>query len=967
MSNSENIPSSHEHQRPHITFSNSLRVKLVTCLLSLIILLIIATFAVLSYTEKNLLYERNYEFSQQLGHTIVAELGHRVALAETLTKSLARLGETLEKKEELYKNTLPHVINNQKMTSIAGGGIWPEPYKFNSTKERNSFFWGRNKQGNLQFFNDYNDPQGSGYHHEEWYVPARYLPKTKVYWSKSYMDPYSYEPMVTCTAPMYQNGEFSGVSTVDLKLKGLDDFFEEKAASTGGYIFALDRNNKLLSFPKSELAKTTILQNGNKTEEYKTLNELCKDLSELTQLNKKLTEINNSIIEKNINQESLRAQAHTIAQNSYQISTQESLTIAAFLNSDIVKQEDLLFIEEDPLLREKSMCSIFIMPETGWKIIVTTPTSRVNAFAIKVKYSLLGMLVFLELITLFVMLYFFNNNIINPLKGMCKKLQQDNIDDSSLQLNENRKDEFGLLSYEINKRSNLIKNIISQLKSSNLGLEKRVEERTAEIKDALEKLQAAKDNAEDANKSKSLFLANMSHEIRTPMNAILGYSDILSKKINDPEYARYLKIIKNSGNTLLSLINDILDLSKIEAGKLELSYICVNPKLLFESFFEQFSDLVKKKKLSFNIDISDNLPKAILIDEIRLKQVLYNIIGNAVKFTQEGSITLKVNDFTEDNALIFSITDTGRGIPPDQINGIFQNFEQIDKIEDSNLGGTGLGLAITKKIIELMNGKIDVSSAVGQGTTFTITLTELKTFDISGSPKSEITKEYSFAPNKILIADDISTNIGLIQTYLLDYPFEVVAAKDGQEAFDLTRLHKPDIVLMDLKMPIMNGYETCQAIKEDESLRHTPIIALTANAVKSSNSKICQHFDDYLYKPLKQEDLLEKLAKYLENSTNHKNDDAKDSDVENSGNAQQVLSQLDSMNDQILNAAQSLEILELNKVLTLLHKTVEDNSIRPVVLWTQKLQEHYDNFEMDELAKELQKIHQVKEELSLIN
>lgn len=944
--------------RPH--FRNSLKIRLTLYLLALFTLLIIATYAVLSYTTNNVLHEREYEYNHELGVNIISEIRSRLAETESLAKAIARMAETLDKDSELFKKTFPVVIDNQGTDSIAGGGIWPEPFKFSPGLERSSFFWGRTSEGILKFYNDYNNPEGPGYHNEEWYVPARFLKKNQVYWSKSYMDPYSFEPMVTCTAPIFENDQFTGVTTIDLKLTGLNGLFAQKAEAFGGYLFAVDRNNKLLSFPDNKVSKNISFSDSGRSEEYKTISELEKSLPAFKKLSKELENVNRNIISKYEGNTQIPLQSKLISDGSYQINSDESLLISTFLNSQINTEKSYFFTENDPVLGEKTMHSIFLMPETGWKFILATPASKMDSIVTQVKNTLLALLILLQIIALLMMLYIFHHDITGPLNKMCHELQQAEDNDNPVLIKQSRQDEIGQLAYEINKRSSVIEDVIQQLKGSNLELEKRVELSGSEIKDTLKLLKDAKEKAESANKSKSLFLANMSHEIRTPMNAIMGYTDILTKKTKDPEHSRFLKIIRNSGKTLLSLINDILDLSKIEAGKLDLNFGSVNTRTLFSSIPDQFDALIKEKKLEFILDISEKLPNAILIDETRMRQVLNNIIGNAIKFTDKGSIELKVYDFTENNELIFSVKDTGRGIPRDQLESIFENFEQVESNQYDQLEGTGLGLAITHKLLKIMNGDISVKSELHVGTEFTVTIKNIESFDLHEDRDEETEKHYDFKKASILIADDVWFNKDMIKTYLEDYPFEFIYASDGKTAIEKAQKHMPDIILMDIKMPVMNGIEACKIIHADENLQDIPVIATTANAVKDAEEEIQNIFDDCLYKPLKKSHLLETLALFLQNDkTVIYHESPEDADV-----AKEIAEfvQNELLAD-IKKAAESLEITDLKKLIERMNQLSNEKSSKIFRKWVTNINTNFNNFDMDALAQNLNDAEKIIKEL----
>jgi signal transduction histidine kinase/DNA-binding response OmpR family regulator len=939
----------------------SLRVKLTLYHIFFLIALVVSTILALFYIEDKLLIEQGHAYTQQLGNRIVAELGQRITMTEAMTKSLARLGENLEKKDEIFKRVIPQVLDFQGDDRIAGGGIWPEPYAYDPKLQRKSFFWGRQENSKLQFFDDYNNIEGPGYHHEEWYVPARYLNRERVYWSKSYMDPYSYEPMVTCTAPMFVKGKFSGVSTIDLKLTGLDTFFSKKAEAVDGYIFALDRNNKLLSFPDLTIAKSYTTDNKGKiSEEFLSLEELATKKKSYSELNSQLKSINNSL-KSTLKNNKFKLQSELIAQNSYQIELKEAELIAATLNVNPEAIEQRIFNKDDPILNKSVMYSIFLVPETGWKIIVAVPKETVNAFATKVTYSILYVIIILELIILLAMLWIISRSVTSPLKVMCDQLRQSpNIETGEdIKLNENRNDELGVLSYEINKRSHLIKNAIDKLKDSNTGLEKRVHDRTAEIERALKQLEEAKENAESANNSKSLFLANMSHEIRTPMNAILGYADILDKTIVDPKLKGHLSTIKASGETLLNLINDILDLSKVEAGKIDLNFEIVNPKIIFKNIYRQFYESAQAKGITLNLTINADLPDAVLIDEHRMNQILTNIVSNAIKFTNTGSVTIKVESYNRNiSQLIFSIIDTGVGIPEGEIDNIFENFVQIEQLNSSHFSGTGLGLAITRKLTHLMDGEINVKSTFGQGTTFQVILSNVEPVASPREMNRSLNEKYIFDKATLLIVDDIPINRELLVHYFEDYPFVIYQASNGQEALDKCNTNNFDLVLMDMKMPIMDGYTATKLIKEKN--KNIPVIAVTASALKTSEQEIRNLCEGYLRKPINEKDLLQELAKYIK----HRKEKISVLDktvIKN--HSKKILSLLNDLTSEITEAAENLEITQLSLLVDKLDKINADYSCDVFNQWLCKLKEEFNSFNMQGLAGHLNEVQKIKLEL----
>ncbi|MGV3526700.1 MAG: ATP-binding protein [Candidatus Sericytochromatia bacterium] len=409
------------------------------------------------------------------------------------------------------------------------------------------------------------------------------------------------------------------------------------------------------------------------------------------------------------------------------------------------------------------------------------------------------------------------------------------------------------------------------LRQLNARLEQRVIERTHELEESLGQLEYAKLEAEAASRAKSEFLANMSHEIRTPMNAILGFTELLNEEIPDRRLRQYLEAISSSGRTLLGLINDILDLSKIEAGKLQIEPVAVNPYRLFREVQGVFGPKIREKEIDFYIEIDPELPAAIVFDEIRMRQVLFNLIGNAVKFTEHGHIKISVAkqphlSDTQQINLRVAVEDTGIGIPLEDQERIFEAFQQREGQSTRKYGGTGLGLTITRRLVEMMNGELSVTSAPGKGSTFTVTLQGIDIAQNEPAPAEapSAQRQVKFKAARILIADDISLNRVLIRTYFEASALQFSEAENGLEALEMAREERPDLILMDLKMPIMDGYEATLQLRQSARTADIPVIALTASGMKQDEALILQRgFNGYLRKPVLKQDLVQELARFL--------------------------------------------------------------------------------------------------------
>lgn len=419
---------------------------------------------------------------------------------------------------------------------------------------------------------------------------------------------------------------------------------------------------------------------------------------------------------------------------------------------------------------------------------------------------------------------------------------------------------------ELESLADSFNQMAGQLKTSFIELESRVEERTAELKEA-------KLVADRANQAKSEFLANMSHELRTPLNGILGYAQILNRSKTLPVKERHgVEIIHQCGSHLLTLINDVLDLSKIEARKLELA-----PKAIhFPSFLQGVAEICRiradQKGIDFVYSPDPQLPEGIFADEKRLRQVLLNLLGNAIKFTDKGSVTLKVA-VVENQAnpsthrIKFQVEDTGVGIAPDQLDKIFQAFEQVGD-RQRQAEGTGLGLAISQKIVQLMNGQIQVKSKPGIGSDFF--------FEVELAIATDWAQQNSIATGKqiigyegqrrhLLVVDDRWENRAILVNLLEPLGFQVSEAENGQVGLEKIRQLSPDLVITDLAMPVMNGFELLKQVRSANDLQHQKVIVSSASVAQADRElSLDAGGNDFLPKPVEVSELFNLLATYLE-------------------------------------------------------------------------------------------------------
>ena len=384
------------------------------------------------------------------------------------------------------------------------------------------------------------------------------------------------------------------------------------------------------------------------------------------------------------------------------------------------------------------------------------------------------------------------------------------------------------------------------------------------------KLRKALVKAEEASKAKEEFLAAMSHEIRTPLNAIIGLTDHIIDDKPKTTHKKHLEIIQGSGKHLLSLLNDVLDFSKIKAGKIEIEQTAINLKKLIEDTVKAMSLSAESKGIALKSNIDSNVPSQVLADKLRINQILINLISNAVKFTSEGDveIIIRVVSDTKDSCdILFSVKDTGMGIAADKLETIFRSFEQEDSSTSRKFGGTGLGLAICKQLVELMNGELKVKSQIDQGSEFFFTLSLPKVKEksnedsLSEALKTEIVKLEGL---KVLCVEDNEINQMVVEQYFRSWSIDVTFAGSGEEALRLFGDNLYDMVFMDIRLPDMSGYDITRKLREKYPDRNEPILAFTAEIDESTSHKILEAgMLDFVTKPFSPEDIVKKILKYL--------------------------------------------------------------------------------------------------------
>ncbi len=490
----------------------------------------------------------------------------------------------------------------------------------------------------------------------------------------------------------------------------------------------------------------------------------------------------------------------------------------------------------------------------------------------------------------------------------------------------------------------------------------------------------AKLQAERNSQEKTAFLANMSHEIRTPMNAILGFSELLQDDLREPKHRQYLQSIRTSAGSLLQLINDILDMSKVEAGVMELHPEPTDPREVCNFIHTVFSEPAAKKGVKLECKVAEDLPHALLLDRIRLRQVLVNLVGNAVKFTDHGNIYVRVQWEKQKSsshiALIIEVQDTGVGIPTDKLEAIFKPFVQAGAHLEKEKHGTGLGLSIVKRLTEMMGGTVVAASVVGKGSAFSLRFPEVAiSARLPVAEKLETPNETNFnelQPFTLLVVDDNETNCQLVAGMFAGSHHRVFFGFSGKEGVNQARALHPDVILLDIRMPGMDGKEALAEIRKIAGMELTPIIAFTASSLMSDDNELKERFSGYIRKPFSKHELFDELAQFFRRqpvtelvATTPQAPATSPSPAQPTPPAPELIAQLRTLVGEEWPAIRdSLAINESRAFAARLEALALKWSCLPLLAYAQTLSRHAENYAIVDLEKDLHEFSALVERIA---
>ncbi|MDD1794298.1 ATP-binding protein [Enterovibrio sp. ZSDZ42] len=810
-------------------------VKALWIVALMLTVVVITIVYVLETTGDSMVRESANQRVEAQVETVAQSLGQLSNNVETIAFSLANTLSLDDSETDIEKKLSAMLSNKNIKRIVASGGFWPEPFLYDENRAKASVFIEMGQDGLYSRIDDYNADSAAPYHTAEWYAPARYSSE-EAYWSRAYIDPFTQESMVTCSVPIFAGGKFAGVVTIDVRLAELQAFLTRSGQKIGGYMMMFDRSSRIMSYPETLSDQRPILlpsvrEIANSQPDFA---ELALVISLATQGERLVTQ----------SDPKLQDIAESIVSSSPDIDLGYALSVATELapNPSVFRPTERLFIhrlDNDPILQEATVVFGRTLPDTDWLLVGALPERLLQVEATKLKNDLFFAMALVAIVLVGIAYLAIHLQIVRPMARVRSALISQRGDVPFAPIDYAERDELGMLVSEFNQLStNLVE---------------------------------TRERAVDAARAKQLFLANISHEIRTPMNGILGASSLMQDEPMTSKQAEYLSVISHSSRGLMSLINNILDFSKMESSHLKLE------EAPFD--LEQVSTYVRdlmlptitnKPQLVFDLVYEENCPRRFLGDAHRIEQIVLNLVSNALKFTDSGIVRLKVamnQNGGRYTGVSIQVSDTGVGIPADKYSVIFDEFQQADTSTTRKFGGSGLGLAITKQLVDLMGGEIAVTSEVGRGSQFTVILPLNIEKDSVDTKGHELLKQRNdaFAGRHCLLVEDNAINLMIAEKMLMKLGFSVDKATDGIAALDKTKVQGYDIIFMDIQMPLMDGLEATRQIRSSDSFNHqTPIVAMTANVLKDDIWRcISNGMQGHIGKPLRETDIYTACSKVL--------------------------------------------------------------------------------------------------------
>ncbi len=685
---------------------SGMRARGVLFILSTGFILLVGIGLVMATRGRSLVYDETIKILEEKVGNAVSKLGTKLSETAALARSEASLLKLLNHDEKAIRKVLPGVLDFNGNRTIAGGGIWPEPFLFSKNRERRSFFWGRDTSGVLKYFDDYNDPKGAGYHHEEWYVPTRYTHEDRCYWSGSYTDPYSFQPMVTCSVPAFERGKFLGVSTVDLKLDGLHEKVAELAKETGGYLFVLDRDNKFITFPSPDLAKLTGTGvKGKKTAEFMNVMAFAKKIPEFYPIAQMAESINRELLFQGKAQATYQTGLpKKLKDGSYQIDPNAAELITAILtdafrNRTFLKQ---VSVPIDFLTKKESIAFAFHVPNTYWKLILVKPSSELVEASSKITWILLAYLSSFVLLVMVLAFLLVQRWIVRPIQQLGEVADRVILGDYQSRAKIVGRNEISVLGEAINAMLDRISERNQQLEGYAQGLEKSVKDRTQ----ALE-MQQSQLLANSKMAALGVMAGGVAHEINNPLAIIVASASRLRKladqgSIENQQVVKVAEQIRDTANRIAKIVIGLKSFAREGSDDpMELTSL---GRILQESvsFCEE---RFKVKGIRFEVEMPTELP-LVKCRGVQISQVILNLLNNAVdaiESMKDPWIRLAI-DFDDDKVRI-RVRDSGLGIPEEIAQKLMTPFYTTKAVGK----GTGLGLSISFGILESQGGKLSLN------------------------------------------------------------------------------------------------------------------------------------------------------------------------------------------------------------------------------------------------------------------